>query len=70
MTREQVKIGQRVKCNRGFWNVPLGTEAVIDELYDGGFMVAWDLPNRCLPSDYRSHDGFGIADMQYLYIVE
>jgi hypothetical protein len=29
----------------------------MDEAYEGGMMVAWDLPDRPLPTGYRAWDG-------------
>lgn len=53
----EVRIGLRVKSLRGFVGVPMGTEGVIDEEYDTGVMVAWDLPGSPLPPGYQRHDG-------------
>jgi hypothetical protein len=57
MNLDQVKVGTRVKSNREFSNVPLGTEGIIDEDYGSGVMVAWDLPDHPLPYGYRQWDG-------------
>lgn len=53
----QSMIGTRGKSNIGFSGVPKGTEGVIDEIYSGGVMVAWDLPARPLPAGYKEWDG-------------
>lgn len=50
ITKEQAKIGTKVKSNVDFSGVPKGTIGIIDDHYgtDGeilGVMVAWDL--RC-----------------------
>ena len=50
-------IGTRVRSLQDFAGVPKGTEGVIDENYDGGFMVAWDLSDGPLPKGYSNHDG-------------
>lgn len=52
-----VRVGLRVKAKVMFSGVPEGTEGVIDELYEGGFMVAWDLPDAPLPPGYSEYDG-------------
>ena len=57
MNLAQAVIGCRVRCLRGFSGVPQGTEGVIDEDYGTGVTVAWDLPERPLPSGYWSYDG-------------
>lgn len=62
MTKEQVKIGLRVKTTVAFAGVPAGTEGVMDELYSltpdsRGVTVAWDLPEQPLPKGYQQHDG-------------
>lgn len=56
-------VGQRVRSNREFFGVPVGSEGVIDEvLYYSGtdrkvWMVAWDLPESPLPEGYTKYDG-------------
>ena len=57
MTKDQIKIGQRVKTLRAFYGVPLGTEGVLDEDYGTGIMVAWDLKASPLPAGYSAYDG-------------
>ena len=71
MNKEDIKIGQRIKSLRDFFDVPKGTEGVIDELYSlereneqnvieerfTGIMVAWDKPAGILPKNYKEHDG-------------
>ena len=57
MTKDQAVLGARVKAVRGFSGVPIGTDGVIDELYPGGFIVAWDLPDGPLPAGYTKYDG-------------
>ena len=49
MKREYAKVGTRVACNIDFANVPKGTKGVIDDDYETGVMVAWDLPDSPLP---------------------
>lgn len=50
MNRNQIQLGMRVRANRDFVGVPIGSEGVVDEFYDGGFFVSWDSPNpRELP---------------------
>jgi hypothetical protein len=57
MTRNEAKVGTRVRALVEFSDVPKGTAGVIDEDYGRGVMVAWDLPGRPLPRGYRAHDG-------------
>ena len=63
MKIEQIIVGQKVKSLRDFMDIPKGTIGVIDELYNlgpigsGGFMVAWDLPDKPLPKNYIKWDG-------------
>ena len=60
MTREEAQIGLRVRSLVEFSGVPKGSQGVIDEFYDGGLMVAWDLRpplGKPLPPGYRQHDG-------------
>lgn len=51
------QVGTYVKSLRDFLDVPQGTEGVIDELYSGGVMVAWNLPSSPLPAHYCAFDG-------------
>ena len=85
MSPAEVKVGIRVRSVRHFVSVPKGTIGVIDELYYGGCMVAWDLPHQKLPPGYREYpgifegpswnrprilrDGFGEKDYQFLEVV-
>jgi hypothetical protein len=81
ITREQIKIGLRVKSNVDFSGVPSGTEGVIDEDYGSGVMVAWDLPSQPIPTGYISwdgspswmtgllRDGFGNDELHFLDLV-
>jgi len=57
MTRNEVRIGLRVKSNRDFCAVPKGTDGVLDEDYGDGVMIAWDLPDSPLPFGYSEYDG-------------
>jgi len=57
VTRNEIRIGQRVKTLREFNGVPKGTEGVIDEDYGTGIMIAWDLPESRLPQAYGAYDG-------------
>lgn len=58
MRVSDAKIGRLVRSTVDFANVPKGTQGVIDEHYDGGVMVAWDLPKKQLPRCYcRYRDG-------------
>lgn len=52
MTADEAKVGTRVVTLNAWTNVPAGTQGVIDEDYDTGVMVAWDLPNNPLPAGY------------------
>lgn len=58
MTIDEATVGTRVRSLQAFADVPRGTEAVIDEDYGTGVMIAWDLPDRPLPKHgYFEHDG-------------
>ena len=57
MDRKEAVVGTRVKTLQAWVGVPVHTEGVIDERYDGGVMVAWDLPDQPLPSHYVRFDG-------------
>lgn len=80
--RGAATIGTRVRALVAFAGVPASTEGVVDEHYDGGLMVAWDLPEAPLPPGYREHDGapairsrilrdgFGWDELELLEVVE
>lgn len=57
MTRDEARVGVRVRSRVEFPGVPKGTEGVVDEDYQTGVMVAWDLPDRPLPAGYSRYDG-------------
>lgn len=57
MTRDEVRIGMRVRSLADFAGVPRGTEGILDEDYGSGITIAWDLPERPLPPGYREYDG-------------
>jgi len=57
MKSSEATIGTRIVSNRDFADVPKGTVGVIDEDYGTGVTVAWDLPNRPLPSGYHRWNG-------------
>lgn len=57
MRINEARIGVRVKSLVDFSGVPKGTEGVIDEDYDTGVMVAWDLPDQPLPKGYLIGSG-------------
>ena len=75
------KIGMRVRTVVGWSAVPRLSEGVIDEIYESGVMVAWDLPRQPLPPGYRVYDGrpaivsrilrdgFGFEELQWLEVV-
>lgn len=76
-------IGTMVKSNRDFVSVPAYSRGMIDEHYDGGVMVAWDLLDRPLPKDWEYtgqwaatpgvplRDGFSHEEAdRYLEVVE
>lgn len=86
MTKAQAQIGTRVRSLRDFCLIPKGTEGVVDQAYqigkEAGIMVAWDMPDRPLPTGYREYDGrpliksgilrdgFNLEDeLQYLEVV-
>lgn len=77
-------IGCRVRTKIEWPQVPIGTEGIIDEHYQGlsgiGVMVAWDLAGRPLPKSYQQHDtrspaqgilrdGFSSHEMKHLEVV-
>ena len=78
MKKNEIIIGRRVKSLIEFSGVPKGTQGVIDEFYDDGFMVAWDLAKHLLPDGYQMYsqeyrnlpilrDGFSIKnELHYL----
>ncbi len=54
----EAQVGTRIRSLVEFSGVPKGTEGVIDEDYDVGVMVAWDLPGcSALPPGYYKYDG-------------
>jgi len=57
MDLNEARVGVRVRSLRHFSGIPAGTEGVIDEQYDGGFMVAWDRAEAPLPAGYSAYDG-------------
>lgn len=57
MIEAEAKVGTRIRTLRAFVSVPEGTEGVIDEDYETGVMVAWDLKDQPLPDGYHRHDG-------------
>ena len=75
------KIGTRVRTNQPWPSAPVGTEGIVDEYFgNGGIMIAWDLPNQPLPSNYKVfdsknpirgiiRDGFSESETKYLKIV-
>ena len=84
MTLDQAIIGQRVRTNRAWANVPVNTEGVIWEIYETpnwGVMVGWDLPDQPLPTGFPDDwhpkacsgilsDGFSESELKYLEVVE
>lgn len=77
MEAYEAEIGTRVRSLVAFCDVPAGTQGVIDEIYDGGVMVAWDRPGNPLPKGYTRfagkmafggplRDGFGKDELHYL----
>jgi hypothetical protein len=49
-------VGTKVKSLVDFSGVPKGTTGIIDEDYNTGVMVAWDLPDQPLPLNYRFYN--------------
>ena len=47
-----MKLGTKVKTLYGLSGVPVGTVGLVDEIYDGGVMIAWDLEDRPLPEGW------------------
>ena len=46
-----MNIGDRVRTNREFSGIPVGSEGIIVEDYGSGLTVAWDLPDKPYPND-------------------
>lgn len=79
--KEIPPIGTWVTNKRAFSGVPRFTEGVVDEHWDGGCTVAWNLPGRPLPDFYREYDGipsgisgilrdgFTLKEMRFLEIT-
>lgn len=57
MTADEARVGTRVRSLVAFVSVPQGTQGVIDDDYQTGVMVAWDLPDSPLPPGYREYTG-------------
>ena len=57
LTRDEAKVGTRVRALVEVSDVPKGTAGVIDEDYGRGVMVAWDLPGHPLPRGHQAYDG-------------
>ena len=57
MRIDQATVGRRVKSLIAFCDVPEGTHGIIDEDYGTGVMVAWNLLDHPLPTDYKEYDG-------------
>ena len=54
MKQSDVELGMHVRCTQNFESVPKGTLGVVDEVFHRrSVWVAWNLPNRPLPSGYR-----------------
>ncbi len=84
MTQAEASIGTRVRTTVSWAGVPQDSEGVIDEGYDGGVMVAWDLPaqGHPLPKGYAAYDGvpcvksgitrdgFAFDELNYLEVVK
>ena len=65
MTIEEARIGTRVMSLVEFSGVPIHTQGIIDEDYDTGVMVAWNLSDG---SPLR--DGFDKeTDLKYLTVL-
>jgi hypothetical protein len=70
MTRGEVQIGVRVRLvdpsdqlgRPHLTRIPMGTRGVIDDIYPGGCLVAWDLPNQPLPFGYWRWDHRAVED--------
>lgn len=85
MTIGEISIGKRVKTNRGWAGVPVGTEGVIIEDYGTGIMVAWDMQDKPYPTRYSPaevskmyavhpdcplRDGFDYAEIRFLEVIK
>lgn len=55
-------VGTRVRSLVEFSGVRKGTKGVIDEDYGTGVMVAWDLPERPLPSGYCAYTAHSVRE--------
>lgn len=55
MKSEDAMIGTRVKALVATLDVPYGTEGLIDEDTGISIRVAWDAPDRPLPSGYVAY---------------
>lgn len=70
MTKEQARIGTKVKTNVEWAGVPQWTTGTIVEEYnlgdEGGVMVEWDIPNHWKPL----RDGFSKKDeLHFLEVI-
>ena len=54
MKIQEAKVGVKVQTLTAFCDVPYGTTGLIDEDYDTGVMIRWDLPHNWKPL----RDGF------------
>jgi hypothetical protein len=53
MRKKDAKVGTWVRLLRDVMDIPAGTRGLIDEVYEDGVIVAWDLPpDHPLPSDW------------------
>ncbi len=57
MTKDDVRLGMRIRSLQDFAGVPKGTEGVVDEDYGTGITVVWDLAERPLPPGYHAYNG-------------
>lgn len=73
----RVQIGTWVKTHREYCELPTGTVGIVDELYPGGFTVAWFLEGEPAPSGTAStnrergilRDGFAYHELKDLEII-
>lgn len=57
MRVDEAVVGTRIVLLVELSGLPAGTNGVIDQDYGTGVMVAWHLPGRGLPKNYRVWDG-------------
>ncbi len=49
MLASEATVGARVRTRMRWPGVPEGSEGMIVQAYEGGYLIAWDLADRPLP---------------------